>query len=161
MSNAIVAVIGLITAAQLATAQAQPALIQGTLCDQGRAIVRAEVYLQSLTDERCAKLFTSRTRSRKKVQELEQCVHDLAETPVDGSGHFQFAGMKPGWYAVHFLWNIADKPGHVDAPFKRGDWAVIYAGREDSTGRYDTLAQGRPFHFSGSEDVVRSFDNRP
>lgn len=142
-------------------AHAQSPVVQGMLRDQGQPITSAEVYLQSLRDKHCVNVFSGKRRDWVKERELDQCLHDQASTPVDANGHFQFAGLKPGWYALHFLWNIREKPEHADVCLKRDNWAVIYAGRKDSTGRYDTIAQDKAFYFSGTEDVVRNFDNRP
>jgi hypothetical protein len=142
-----------------ANAQEHPAVIRGTLSDKGRPIVDAEVYLQSLENEHCAKLFAG-TIDLKKQQELQRCMHDLSSSHTDDQGHYQFSETKAGWYVVHFLWNIADKPSHPMASFKEGDWFVAYAGQKDSTGKYDTMAQGRPFYSAGREDAVKDFEGK-
>jgi hypothetical protein len=142
-----------------AHAQVHSPGIRGTLSDKGGPIVDAEVYLQSLEDEHCAKLFAGKI-DLKKRQELRRCMHDLGSTHSDEQGHYEFSETKAGWYAVHFLWSINDKPSHPMTSFKEGDWFVEYAGSKDSTGKYDTMAQGRPFYSSGKEDAVRNFEKK-
>ena len=142
-----------------AHAQMHSPVIRGTLRDKGKPIVDAEVYLQSLEDEHCAKLFTGKI-DLKKQQELRQCTHDLGSTHPDEQGKYEFDETKAGWYVVHFLWSIADKPSHPMTSFKEGDWLVQYAGWKDSTGKYDTMAQCQPFYYSGKEDAARDFEKK-
>jgi hypothetical protein len=141
-----------------AHAQVHSPAIRGTLSDMGKPIVDAEVYLQSLEDEHCAKLFAGKI-DLKKQQELRQCTHDLGSINSDEQGNYEFAETKAGWYVVHFLWSIADKPRQPTS-FKNGDWLVQYAGWKDSTGKYDTMAQDHPFYYSGKEDTARNFENK-
>src|SRR5260370_40827767 len=42
--------------------------------------------------------------------------------------------------------------------FHQARWTVIYAAHNDTNGRYDTMAQDRPFYFSAKEDMTRDFD---
>ena len=143
-----------------ANAQSAPGAIRGTLKENGIAINEATVFLQSFDDEKCAKLFTSQKGDTRSVQRLKLCMHDVSTTIPDDHGNYLFAGPKPGWYAIHFLWNIRKKPSHAPSGFKEGHWVVMYAGYKDSTGKYDTMAQDKPLHFSGSEALTRDFDAR-
>ena len=142
-----------------AHAQGHAPVIRGTLSDKGGPIVDAEVNLQSLEDEQCAKLFAGKT-DLKKAQELRQCTHDEGSTHSDEQGHYEFVETKAGWYAVHFLWSITDKPNHPMTTFKEDGWFIQYAGRKDSTGRFDTMAQGKPFYYSGKEDAAINFEKK-
>ena len=139
-------------------AQREPTRIRGTLSERGRPIVDATVFLQSFEDERCAKIFASQKASRKAQQKLDRCMHDLSTTISDSQGRYEFTGLKPGWYAVHFLWNISEKPSLANSLFKEGSWGVVYAGHRDSTGKYDTMAQDSPFYYSGKDDAPRDFE---
>jgi hypothetical protein len=87
-------------------------------------------------------------------------MHDVSTTSVDATGNYRFTGLEPGWYAVHFLWNITKKRKAFPDFTKEGSWVVLYAGHKDSTGKYDTMAQDVPFNFSGTEDVIRDFESR-
>jgi hypothetical protein len=114
--------------------------------------------LQSFDDEACAKLFAASAQDRKSARKLKSCLHDVSTTSPDTAGRFEFSNVRAGWYAVHFLWNIGTKPSSSMHMFNQGQWAVIYAGQKDSTGRYDTMAQDAPFYFSTIEDAIRNFD---
>lgn len=135
--------------------ETKPASISGTLVDRA-PVGDAEIDLQSLADEHCAKLFASRTRNAKAAQELKSCAHDLAPTHTNSDGRYEFSGLAPGWYAIHLLWNIAQKPSHPKI-FQQGEWSVMVPGYKDVTGKYDTFAQGKPFFLSGKSDVVKDF----
>jgi len=143
--------------ANTAMAQEPPSTIRGTLRENGAPIVDASVFLQSFDNEDCAKLFTKKTRNQKLAEKLESCMHVVSTTNVDVTGNYRFTDLKPGWYAVHFLWNIAKKPTRFPDSTKEGSWLVMYAGYKDSTGKYDTMAQDVPFRFSGTEDAIRDF----
>lgn len=134
--------------------------IRGTLRENGAPIVDATVFLQSFDNEECAKLFGKRNWNQKSVEKLRSCTHDVSTTTVDATGSYRFTDLKAGWYSVHFLWNIAEKPKRFPDSTKEGSWLVMYAGYKDSTGKYDTMAQDVPFNFSGKEDVIRDFSGR-
>jgi len=155
---------GLALVANTARGQGLPATIQGTLKENGAPIVDAAVFLQSFDNEECAKLFTNRNwnqmSAEKLAAKLRSCTHDVGTTTVDPTGNYRFTDLKAGWYAVHFLWNIAEKPKRFPDSSKEGNWLVMYAGYKDSTGKYDTMAQDVPFRFSGNEDVIRDFSGR-
>ncbi len=85
-------------------------------------------------------------------------MHDVTTALPDSRGDYEFTGLKPGWYAVHFLWNISEKPSPSQSLFKEGRWGVVYAGRKDSSGKYDTMAQGFPFYYSGKDDAAMDFE---
>ena len=152
--------------ALVASARGQEPLatIQGTLRENGVPIVDAAVFLQSFDNEECAKLFTKRSWNQKSAEKLAAklrlCTHDVSTTTVDATGNYRFTDLKAGWYAVHFLWNIAEKPKRFPDSTKEGNWLVMYAGYKDSTGKYDTMAQDVPFNFSGKEDGIRDFEGR-
>lgn len=131
--------------------------IIGTLYDKG-PVTDAEIDLQLLQDEHCAKLFVSQKRNARAQQKLEACTRDLASTHPDSKGLYRFADLTPGWYAIHFVWSMTEKPADPLA-FMRGEWAVLYPGYKDNTGNYDAFAQGKPFYISGGSDVVKDYKN--
>ena len=143
-----------------AATQVQSTSIRGTLRERGKPIVEAGVFLHSFEDEHYAKIFAGRKADRKAEQKLEVCMHDVSTSYPDAQGHYEFSGLKPGWYAVHFLWNISEKSRPSQSLFKEGHWGVMYAGRKDSTGKYDTMAQDIPFYHSGKSDTARDFDTQ-
>ena len=142
------------------SAPAQPTPLRGTLREKGQPIVDAAVFLQSFDDEHCAKIFASQKPSRRLQKKLDRCMHDVSTAVPDSGGYYEFAGLKPGWYAVHFLWNMSEKPSSAQSLFKEGRWGVIYAGRKDTTGKYDTMAQDFPFYYSGANDAARDFETQ-
>jgi hypothetical protein len=146
----------LVLAANAVKGQNSPSAIRGTLSEAGTPIAEATIFLQSLDDETCAKLFITATEERKSADKLESCMHDVSTTSPNAAGRYEFTNPRAGWYAVHFLWNIGKKPSQ--SMFRQGQWTVMYAGQKDSTGKYDTMAQDIPFYFSGKEDVTRDFD---
>ena len=146
--------------ANTATGQGSRATIRGTLKENGAPIVDATVFLQSFDNEDCAKLFTKKSWNQKSVQRLQSCMHEVSTTTVDETGNYRFTDLKAGWYAVHFLFNIVEKPKRFPNSTKEGSWLVTYAGYKDSSGRYDTIAQDIPFNFSVTEDVIRDFGGR-
>jgi hypothetical protein len=146
----------LILAGNAVNGQDSPNAIRGTLSEAGTPITEATIFLQSFDDETCAKLFSAAREDRKAGSKLESCMHDESTTSPDAAGSYKFTSPGAGWYAVHFLWNIGKKPSQ--SMFNQGQWAVMYAGHKDSTGRYDALAQDTPFYFSANEDVTRDFD---
>ena len=130
-----------------------PVAVIGTLFDRG-PVTDAEIDLQLLQDEHCARLFVGQSRDAQAQKKLEGCTRDLLSTHPDSEGRYRFADLAPGWYAIHFVWSMAEKPTHPRA-FKRGEWGVLYSGYKDKTGKYDSFAQGRPFYISGESDVVK------
>jgi hypothetical protein len=148
----------LVLAVNVVQAQDSPSAIRGTLSEAGMPITEATIFLQSFDDETCAKLFTIAKEDRKSASKLESCMHDVSSTSPDAAGSYKFAAPRAGWYAVHFLWNIGKKPSPSMYSFNQGRWTVMYAGHKDSTGRYDSMAQDTPFHFSAKEDMTRDFD---
>jgi hypothetical protein len=132
-----------------------PVAVTGTLFDK-RPLTDAEIDLQFLQDEHCAKLFVSQKGDAQARRKLEGCSRDLATTHPDSEGRYRFSNLAPGWYVIHFVWSMAEKPTHPLA-FKRGEWGVIYPGYKDKTGKYDAFAQGKPFYISGESDVVKDY----
>jgi hypothetical protein len=141
-------------------AQNSPKVIRGPLQEDGKPIQGAAVFLQSLDDEKCVKLFTAPKTGWRAAKKLEHCLHDLNAASTDADGHYQFVVPKAGWYAVHFLWDIGQKPTHPETAFVQGRWAVRYAGYKDFSGKYDSMAQDGPFFFTGSQDSVRDCELR-
>jgi hypothetical protein len=92
------------------------------------------------------------------ARKLEGCTHDLATTHPDRQGHYRFSGLKPGWYAIHFVWSVTEKPSHPRA-FKKGEWGVMFPGYKDHSGKYDAFAQGKRFFVSGEADFVKDYRN--
>lgn len=137
-------------------AQQKLSAIRGALSEKGKPITEATVFLQSFEDERCANLFLRKRDDSKSAQALQRCMNDENSSSSNDQGQYQFFPKKPGWYAVHFLWNIEAKPSHPMTSFKQGNWVVLFAG----TGKYDTMAQDRPLYFSGEDDIVRNFDRQ-
>jgi len=138
--------------------QSSPKVIRRKLTENGKPIQDAAVFLQSLDDEKCAKLFSSHKENRRSLTKLERCMHDLSTASTNADGQYQFAVARPGWYAVHFLWDLGTKPKNPQTAFVQGRWGVMYAGSKDSSGKYDTMAQDGPFYFKGEEDAVRDAD---
>jgi len=131
--------------------------IQGTLKENGAPIVDAAVFLQSFDNEQCVKLFMHGNWDENSVTKLRSCMHDVSTTTVDASGNYRFTKLRAGWYAVHLLWNITDKPKRFLRFTKEGNWIVIYAGFKDSSGKYDTMAQDIPFNLREMEVMARDF----
>jgi hypothetical protein len=137
---------------------ARGASVTGTLSDGG-PIRDAEIDLQSLRDEHCAKIFNRKVPSdisTQAQQEVRDCIRDLASTQSDAEGHYKFSGLLPGWYAVQIVWSIAEKPTRPQS-FEHGEWEVINPGYKDKTGKYDAFAQGKAFLLSGETDLVKDF----
>jgi len=150
--------------ANTAKGQGSRGTIRGTLTEKGAPITDATVFLQSFDNEECAKSFMKRSWNQKSAQKLQvklgSCMHPVSTTAVDATGKYEFTDLRAGWYAVHFLWNIAEKPKRFPDVTKEGTWGVMYAGYKDSTGKYDTMAQDRPFYFAGAQDAIRDFSGR-
>ena len=136
-----------------------PPAIRGSLVRaSGAPIAGAQVILQSLDSEDCARLFNKKgQKSPEDAAKLSKCVHDLFTLESNAKGEFSFAGVQPGWYDVRFLWNIEPKPGKSPSADTIGDFLVLYAGHKDVTGRFDTLSQGDAFLFDAARDYSISF----
>ena len=134
-----------------------PVAVAGTLFDNG-PVTDAEIDLQLLQDEKCVKLFVSKRRDARAQRKLESCSRDLSSTHPDSEGRYRFPNLAPGWYAIHFVWSMTEKPADP-VTFKRGEWVVLYPGYKDNTGKYDAFAQGEPFFVSGDSEVVRNYKN--
>jgi hypothetical protein len=143
-----------------ADGQNQPPVIRGTLREKGKPISEAAVFLQSLDNEHCAKVFAGSKNDRKSGEEVDRCVHDVGTAYPNDLGQYRFVELKAGWYAVHFLWTIDEKPRSAFSLFKQGGWAVIYDSGKDTSGKYDAMAQDVPFYYSNQDDAVRDFDTR-
>jgi hypothetical protein len=153
-------VTGLLFVAHLLLGQSTSTVIRGSLRENGKPITEATAFLQSLDDEKCAKLFSSAKADSRSERKLRLCVHDLGEVSADAAGDYHFNVPKAGWYAIHFLWDVGEKPRTPQTAFKRGPWTVMYAGHKDTSGRYDAMAQETAFYFAASEDAVHDCDVR-
>jgi tetratricopeptide (TPR) repeat protein len=131
--------------------------VMGALRDTDGPIKDADIYLQYFEDEKCAKLFTKAPSNRKEANKLmsrlEGCSRDLPPTKPDEQGRYEFRGLKPGWYALRFLWNISQKPKEAQAIFEQNGFGIIYNSAKDIQKKYDSMAQGKPFYFSGKGDI--------
>jgi hypothetical protein len=136
------------------------ATIRGTLKENGSPLLDATVYLQSFDNEGCANLFNSEAQDRRSAKKLSSCIHDVRTTIVEATGSYQFIELKAGWYAVHFLWNIKEKPSPYPASFVEGNWRAVYAGHKDSTGKYDSMAQDRAIFVAPGSEIQRNFDGK-
>jgi hypothetical protein len=150
-------VFALLGTLQVSTRGTTPVALIGTLFDKG-PVTDAEIDLQLLQDENCAKLFVSRRMNTQAQQKLEVCSRDLLPTHPDSKGRYRFADLVPEWYAIHFVWSVAEKPTRPQA-FKRREWGVAYPGYKDKTGTYDAFTQGKAFYVSGESDVVKDYKN--
>ncbi len=157
----VVALVWVVLSVRVALRKVQEMEYEGRCVKTERRSLRQRSSLQSLDDEKCAKLFSGKKWTAQSVAKLGQCMHDVGTTSVDGAGTYRFLIPKSGWYVVHFLWNISKKPSQSGSLRKEGTWGVIYAGHKDETGKYDTMAQDSPCYFSGTEDVVRNFELKP
>lgn len=143
-----------------------PNRVKGTLQDTNGPINDADIYLQYFDDEKCAKLFTKKVNPfdqkavKKLTDRLTHCARDLTPIKPDEQGRYYFEGIKPGWYAMRFLWNIHQKPEQGGAIFERSGFVIAYHPEKDIQKKYDTMAQGMPFYFSGKNDVVIDYDGK-
>jgi len=128
--------------------------------DQG-PIASAEIDLMSLKDEHCVQTYNAITKNIEKTNRvLQKCMQNVASTQPDKEGHYHFPNLAPGWYVIDFLWNTNNPENSLVHLFKVGDWGVVHFGWKDKTGKYDTMAQGYAFYFSGKEDAVKDFVNQ-
>ena len=136
-----------------------PHTLHGTLTYNQKPIAQATVFLQSLKNEGCAVLFNRSILLRndeRALKHLQKCIRDEGSITVDGQGQYQFAPKRPGWYCLHFLWDIQPKPAHLSS-FRVSSWNVLFAGQKDLTGKYDAMAQGMPVFFAATQDLVQDF----
>src|SRR5215468_3463566 len=81
------AVFTLVTLATLMVhAQSSPKVIRGKLTENGKPIQDAAIFLQSLDDEKCVKLFSSHKEDRRSATKLERCMHDLSTASTNADG---------------------------------------------------------------------------
>ena len=139
-----------------------PGRVRGRLRDTDGPIKDADIYLQYFEDEKCTKLlFTRGAYDKKEGDKLESrlnsCSRDLPPTKPDEQGRYEFRGLKPGWYALRFLWNISQKPKDALTFFEQKGFVVGYYAEKDIQKKYDSMAQGKPFYFSGKEDSEKNY----
>lgn len=136
------------------------AIISGQVSDLKGSVTDARIILQSFQDEKCAKLFLSKKYSEENAKKLQSCSHELPPTTSDKEGRYQFTNIPAGWYALLVLWNMNEKPNAAMAIFQKGEFIINYSEDKDTSGRYDAMAQSRPFYFSGTESLFKDFDYR-
>jgi hypothetical protein len=142
-------------------ATAQSASVQITLMEQGRPIPGALIVLQQLKDGDCVKIFNSKHPSAKDQKKAESCMTDLPEGNTDVDGKHAYEQLPPGFYDVRFLWSMRNPPaGSRAIACMAEDWGVFYEPGRDHTGKYDAMAQGRPFELKKGEARQISFDYR-
>ena len=136
------------------------AIISGQVSDLNGYVTDARIILQSFQDEKCAKLFLSKKYSEENAKKLQSCSHELPPTTPDQEGRYQFTNIPAGWYTLLVLWNINEKPNAAIAIFQKGEFIINYSQDKDTSGKYDAMAQSRPFYFSGTKSLVKDFDYR-
>ncbi|HEX8141297.1 MAG TPA: hypothetical protein VF553_01800 [Pyrinomonadaceae bacterium] len=135
-------------------------IISGQLSDLNGNITDARIILQSFQDEKCAKLFSSKKYSEENGRKLQACSRELPPITPDKEGRYQFTNVPAGWYVLLVLWNMNQKPHATVAMFQKGEFIINYSEDKDASGKYDAMAQGQPFYFSGTERLVKDFDYR-
>ena len=105
-------------------------------------------------------LIETRSTFEKRERQLEKCSKELPVVKPDKEGRFVFTNMKPGWYALRFLWNIKQKPDKPLDSFSRNGFIIGYSVGKDLQGKYDAMAQGMASYCSGKEDHIITFDFR-
>lgn len=134
-------------------------IISGQLSDLNGSITDARIILQSFQDEKCAKLFLSKY-SEENGRKLQACSRELPPVTPDKEGRYQFTNIPAGWYVLLVLWNMNQKPDAAVAMFQKGEFVINYSEGKDTSGKYDAMAQSKPFYFSGAESLVKDFDYR-
>jgi hypothetical protein len=135
-------------------------VIAGKLIDVNGPITDAQVILQTFKDEKCVKLFSSKKYSEEEARKLAVCSHELPPIAPDNQGQYQLTNIPAGWYVLLVIWNMNEKPNTSVSMFQKGDFVISYSSAKDSSGKYDGMAQGKPFYFSGRENLVLDFDYR-
>jgi hypothetical protein len=140
---------------------AQGGSVQTTLMEQGKPVPGALVVLQRLKDGDCVKLFNNTNPSANDLKKAESCKTDLPDGATDADGKYSYQQLSPGFYDVRFLWSLRSAPGSSRAiACAAEDWGVFYEPGRDRTGKYDAMAQGRPFELKEGEARQISFDYR-
>ena len=123
----------------------------------GKPVEGAAVFVQSLADKNCVKLFREKNPKSDTAERVKACTRDLPEQLSDANGAVVFTDLKPGWYAVHILFLFEPAPTAYQTACQYGDIALMVSGRRDSTGKYNAMAQRDPFELKPSDDVKQQF----
>jgi hypothetical protein len=129
-------------------------VVSGKLLDPNGPIKEAEVYLNSLKDEKCAKLFSSMEYSERNLQRLKACVINVGPIKPDEDGAYKFTNLKPGYYALVVSWNLKEKFEKPIMAFQKGDFTISYF----EGAKYNAVATGKVFYLSASENATKHFD---
>jgi hypothetical protein len=135
-------------------------VISGTLIDVNGPITDAQVILQTFKDEKCVKVFLSKRQSATMAQKLEACSYELPAITPNNQGQYEFTNRPAGWYLLIVIWDMKDKPQATASVFQKGDFVISYSSTKDKSGKYDGMAQGKPFYFPGKENFGLDFDYR-
>jgi tetratricopeptide (TPR) repeat protein len=128
--------------------------VSGKLLDPNGPIKEAEVYLNSLKDEKCVKLFLSKEYSERNLQRLKACVINVGPIKPDEGGAYKFTNLKPGYYALVVSWNLKEKFEKPIMAFQKGDFTISYF----EGAKYNAIATGKVFYLSASENATKDFD---
>lgn len=140
-------------------AAAQSSSVNLSLTEQGKPVAGALVVLQKLADSDCVKLFSNPKLSSKEQKKARACMQDLPDGATDTNGRYGYDRLSPGWYDLRFLWSMQKPPAPSSAIACLGeDWGVFYEPGRDRTGKYDAMAQGKPFELKEGEARQISFD---
>jgi hypothetical protein len=134
-------------------------VVTGKLLDYYGPIVNAEVYLNSMKDEDCAKLFEKKMfedwkNSKKDQKKLQACVKDVGPIEPKVDGTYTFSNLSPGYYALAVSWNTKEKFKKPILLFKKGDFVITYY----EGAQYNAVSTSRPFYYSGTEIITKDFD---
>lgn len=129
-------------------------VVSGKLLDPNGPIKGAEIYLNSLKDEKCVKLFSSTEYSEKNVQKLKACASHIGPVKPDEHGVYKFTNLKPGYYAFVVSWNLKEKLEKPIMVFQKGDFTISYF----EGAKYNAVATGKVFYLSASENITKDFD---
>jgi hypothetical protein len=143
---------------QINTQEPGSPVITGKLLDYYGPIVKAQVYLNAIKDEGCARLFEKNfevwKKSKNELKKLQACVKDVGPVEPNAAGTYTFSNLSPGYYALVVSWNTNEKFKKPVLAFKKGDIVVTYY----EGAPYNAVATGKPFYFSGTESVTKDFD---
>src|SRR5262249_44004987 len=136
------------------------ATVQGVLAEKGQPMAGGLVVLQRLKNERCAKLFDRQSPSPAEIREGRGCEKDLPWLNTNEKGSFLYPQLPPGWYNVRFLWLMRDPPPGKAVICNTRDWTMVLGTERDRTGKYNAMAQGKPFELKANESKRIDFDYR-
>jgi len=148
-------------AVAVALGEQTSASVETALAEEGKPVSGGLVVLQRIKDAECVKLFTSREASPKARKKLHSCATDLPWVNTDAGGKHEYQQLAPGWYDVRFLWLMEKAPaGGKSIACAWQDWALFFEPGRDNTGKYNAMAQGKPFELKELEAKQITFDYR-